>query len=88
MNYAILRFKVQDFNSWKPVFDDNKLTRKAAGLKDVLMWRNIDDQNEIVLLFEVSDIAKAKEFSTSADLKEKMQASGVLGRPDIIFLSD
>jgi hypothetical protein len=88
MNYLIFRTKVEDFNRWKPVFDDDKLVRKAAGLKELHVLRNIDNQNEIVLLFEVSDIAKAKEFSTSADLKEKMQESGVLGRPDIIFLSD
>lgn len=88
MNYVIFRARVEDFNKWKPVFDENQSFRKAAGLRDVNVLRNIDNPNEIVILFEASDLAKAKEFTTSDDLKEKMQESGVLGRPDIIFLSD
>jgi len=40
-----------------------------------------------VILFEVADIAKAKKFSESPELKEKMQEAGVLGPPDFIFLN-
>jgi hypothetical protein len=36
----------------------------------------------------VSDVAKAKEFAASPDLKEKMQSAGVIGAPDILFLSN
>jgi hypothetical protein len=39
------------------------------------------------LLFEVSDVAKAKAFAASADLKEKMKSAGVVGSPDVFFLS-
>lgn len=88
MNYAMLKSRVEDFNKWKTVFDDNKSFRKAAGLRDINVLRNIDNPNEIVLLFEASDLTKAKEFSTSEELKEKMKQSGVLGRPEFIFLSD
>jgi hypothetical protein len=39
------------------------------------------------LLFETSDVAKAKAFAASADLKEKMTSAGVIGSPGIVFLS-
>jgi len=39
------------------------------------------------LLFEAADVAKAKTFAASADLKEKMTAAGVIGPPEIFFLS-
>ncbi len=88
MNNVIIRHKVEDFNKWKPAYDDNLSARQAAGLKDINLWRNLNDPNEIVMLFEVADIAKAKKFSESPELKEKMQEAGVLGPPDFIFLSD
>jgi hypothetical protein len=56
-------------------------------LKDLHLWHNVDDPNEIFLLFEASDVAKAKDFGASPDLKERMTAAGVIGRPDMFFLS-
>jgi hypothetical protein len=38
------------------------------------------------LLFEAKDIQKAKEFASSADLREAMQSAGVVDKPDIYFL--
>jgi hypothetical protein len=84
----LIRHKVQDFDKWKPLFDGHREDRAAASLKDLHLWRNIDDPNEIVILFEVSDMAKAKAFAESADLKERMRTAGVMDSPDIFFLSD
>jgi len=83
----LIRHKVEDFDKWKPLYDDHRSAREAAGLKDLHLWRNEDDSNEVVLLFESSDAVKAKAFVNSPDLKEKMQAAGVQGPPDIAFLS-
>jgi hypothetical protein len=46
----------------------------------------LEDPDDIFLLFEAVDVAKAKAFAASADLKETMQSAGVIGRPDIFFL--
>ena len=88
MSHMIIRHKVEDFDKWKPAFDDHQPVRETAGLRDLYLWRNADDPNETILLLEVSDMAKAREFAGSSDLKEKMQAAGVQGTPDIVFLSD
>jgi hypothetical protein len=39
------------------------------------------------LLFEAADVAQAKAFAASPDLKEKMTSAGVIGQPEIFFLS-
>ncbi len=87
MAYMLIRHRVQDFGKWKPAYDAHRQTRATAGLKDLHLWHNVDDPNEIFLLFEASDVAKAKAFAASTDLKEKMTAAGVMGSPDIFFLS-
>ena len=87
MAHMLIRHKVQDFGKWKPAYDAHQPARAAVGLKDLRLWRNADDPNDIFLLFEAADVAKAKAFAASADLKEKMTSAGVIGRPEIFFLS-
>jgi hypothetical protein len=50
------------------------------------LLRNTDNPTEVVLLFEAKDIQKAKEFASSAGLREAMQNAGVVDKPDIYFL--
>ncbi len=87
MAHMLVRHKVADFGKWKPMYEDHRSAREAAGLKDLYLWRNENDPTDVLVLFETSDVAKAKEFVASSDLKEKMQAADVQGPPDIVFLS-
>ena len=61
--------------------------RANAGLTEKYLLRSADDANEIVILFEVRDLNRAKELPASADLRERMQESGVVDKPDIYFLN-
>jgi hypothetical protein len=75
MPYVLVRHKVSDFSKWKPAYDAHLPARQKAGLKEEHLLRNTDDPNEVVLLFEAKDIQKAKEFASSADLREAMQSA-------------
>jgi hypothetical protein len=85
--YLLLRHKVSDFSKWKTAYEGHSPARQKAGLKEEHLLRNIDDPNEVILLFQVEEIEKAKEFSESADLREAMQGAGVVDKPDVYFLS-
>lgn len=87
MFYMFVRHAVKDFSKWKPAYDADQAARQEAGLRELNLWRNADEPHEVVLLFEVSDLAKAKAFAASIGLRDKMAVSGVMGRPEIIFLS-
>jgi hypothetical protein len=87
MPHMLIRHQVQDFGKWKPQYDAHQGARAAAGLKDLRLWHNVDDPNGIFLLFEAVDAAKAKAFAASPDLKAKMASAGVIGQPEIFFLS-
>ena len=47
----------------KPTDDAGLPTRQGAGLKEEHLLRNIDSQNEVVLLFEAKDLQKAREWA-------------------------
>ena len=86
--FVMFRTKVQDFAKWKPVYDADLAARDDAGLEEMHLLQNAADPNDVILLFEAADLDRAKAFSESPELRDKMQESGVTGRPDIVFLTD
>ena len=85
--FMLIRHKVRDFKSWKAGYDGHQPKRVEAGLTEKYLLRGSDDPNEVVALFEAQDLSRAKAFATSADLREKMEEVGVVGKPDIYFLN-
>ena len=88
MPYLLVRHRVDDYGRWKPGFDEHGTTRKSHGSAGGLLLRNADDPNELVILLEWDDLAKARQFAQSDDLRETMQRLGVADRPDIYFLDE
>jgi phage shock protein PspC (stress-responsive transcriptional regulator) len=87
MNYLLIRHNVADFTKWKAAYDAHAPAREQAGLKEVHLLRNSERLEEVVLMYEVKDVQKAREFGNSPDLKEAMQNAGVVDKPDIWFLT-
>ena len=86
-NYLLIRHRVADFTKWKAAYDAHAPARQQAGLKEVYALRNSDKLDEVILMFEVGDIGKARVFGDSPELKEAMQNAGVVDKPDITFLT-
>ena len=86
-SYLLVRHKVRDFAAWKPGYDAHLPRRIAAGLTEKNILHSAADPNEVFLLFEAADVARAKAFCESADLKETMQKVGVIDKPDIYYLN-
>ena len=80
-----LHFKVKDFNAWRTGYNGNEQGRHSAGITNGRVFRNADDPNEVVVLQDVSDVAKARTWLGSDDMKVAMQKSGVIGSPSIRF---
>jgi heme-degrading monooxygenase HmoA len=88
MPYMVVRHKVMDYAKWKPIYDQHAATRKASGSKKAHLFRNADNPNEIIILFEWDDLGKARSFARSDDLVKTMQKAGVSDKPDIYFLEE
>jgi len=86
MAYLLFEHEIEDFNRWKPVYDGHEPARKKAGLKEVLLLQGSENPRFVVLLFEVEEINKAREFLASDDIRDAMKRAGVVGKPVINFL--
>ena len=84
--HMLIRHKVADFAKWKPVYDAHLPARQGAGLKEEYLFRNAEDPNEVLLLFSMEDVDKAKAFAASDDLREAMKKARVSDKPDLYFL--
>ena len=75
--------RVKDFDAWLKAYDADATSRSANGLIERGIARNLQDSNSVSVLFEVSDMAKAKARMSSPDLKKIMTDAGVEGPPTI-----
>lgn len=85
--YLLIKHKVKDFPVWKQGYDVHLPKRTEAGLTEKYLLRGEADPNEVILLFEAQDLSRARAFAESADLRERMQQLGVVGQPELNFLS-
>ena len=77
---------VKDFDTWKKAFDaEGKTARLADGIYDRAMARGIPDSNSVVLIFAITDTAKAKARMASPELKKIMTDAGVDSAPQFTW---
>jgi hypothetical protein len=80
-----IHHKVKDYATWRKGYNEHEKSRLSAGLTNGRVFRSAEDPNDVVILQDVADVAKAGTWFGSDDLKASMQKSGVLGSPSIRF---
>jgi hypothetical protein len=78
-----IHFKVKDFSAWRTSYQATDKGRASAGITNGKVFRNADDPNEVVVLQDVADVAKARTWLDSQDMKTASEKSGVIGSPSI-----
>lgn len=82
---VMVKHKVKDWDAWKKSFDSHKQIRVDAGLTDRVVAHTVGDDHSVTVVCAVADMAKAKAFMSSKELKDKMAEAGVEGAPSIFF---
>jgi hypothetical protein len=80
-----VQFKVQDYSMWRTGYDGREQGRTSAGITNGKVYRRVEDPNDVVILSDVADVAKARSFLGTDELKAAMQKNGVQGSPTIRF---
>ena len=89
MATMIVRHRVANFESWKKVFDSMKDLRNSQyNWLGSEVLRDDADPNLVTIINRVKDVASAKRYGASADLKEGMAKAGVISAPDVTFLNE
>ena len=80
-----IHLKVKDYAIWRTSYDGREKSCVSAGITNGRVFRRAEDQNDVVILQDVADVAKARAWLGSDDLKAEMQKSGVVGSPNVRF---
>jgi len=88
MIQVLVHHEVADYQSWRTVFDAAIDFRHAGGECSCRVFRKAGDPNDLTLLFEWEDLARAQCYMNSEELRKKMKQAGVVGPPEILYLSE
>ena len=80
---AIVQSHVQDYEKWKPVFDEHGEVRRKHGATGHRIHRSLDDANTIIIVNEFATEEGARSFAADPSLKEAMARAGVDSQPQI-----
>jgi hypothetical protein len=87
--WVVITHNVKDFDAWLKVFDAEGSAKRASdGLVDVVLARGVEDSNLVHIVFDITDMAKARASMNSAEKKKLMMSAGVEGTPKIEFYKD
>ena len=88
MAIMLLHFEVDDYDAWKPGFDEDPAGRAESGATSHKSARSVDNPNEVFIRLEFPSADQAKAF------RERLLESGVLeritvkGGPEVVELAD
>ena len=85
-NVVFIRHKVMNFKKWKAVFEAHSAARVALGCQGAQIFRRADNPKELVVMLIWSDLAKARQFLVSEDLKAMLAEVPVGDRATDVFL--
>ncbi len=88
MAFILFKERVKDLAKWKEIYDSRQKNCVEAGIIDKYVLRGATDDNEVILLREEKDMGRAKAFIEAPQLRDAMEKSGVIGKPDIYFIND
>jgi len=88
MSYVVVRLTVEDLEKWKAGFQQAATLRKGYGSKGARAFINADNPNEVLVLGEYEDAAKAREMFQSKEFREATKRAGVVGTPSVVHLDE
>jgi len=86
MAKLIVHQKVQEYSTFRKVYDDQETTRREFGCTGSQVFQSASDPNEITVITDWPSVDMAKAFATSPSLKEAMKRAAAISQPEILFL--
>jgi hypothetical protein len=80
-----IHLKVKDYNAWRTGYDGREKSRISAGITNGRVFRRAKDPNDVVILHDVADVAKARTWLGSDEMKAARENGGVVGSPNVRF---
>ncbi len=86
MPYVLIHHKVKSIEQLREIFEADSSRRRVNGCKSARLFRDPADSTLYVALLEFDDLAKARKFADSTELRELIGWAGDRGdvKPEVI----
>ena len=74
---AVVRHSVDDFDTWKSVYDGFAPKQAEHGVRAHQVLRSTENRNNIIVTHTFDSPEAAREFFTTSEVKEAMGEAGV-----------
>lgn len=78
----------EDYDKWRPAFDEAANIRKGHGVQGTQVFRNSDNPNEVLILYEWDDLEHAWPFFEQPENKKVLEELGLQGKPEVFILKE
>ena len=79
----VVRHQVNDYATWKPVYDGLEGLRAQYGCTGARVWQHAGDGNDVLVTHDFPSAEQAAGFAGDPALKAGMASAGVAGAPQI-----
>lgn len=83
----LVRHPVEDFERWMNTFKGHEQERANAGVHILLVTQALDDPNDVMMMFSVTDPETVSDYMSSQLLRVTMRLAGVVGEPQAYFVT-
>ena len=73
MCYVLTKIKVEDYARWKIAFDKRSDKREESGSKEANLFRNYEDQHEVIILFKWDNMPNARKYMESDIIRDYLK---------------
>ena len=82
---VIVQHQVEDYDAWRPLFDEHGTVRREHGCSSERVYRAVDDPNQTAVVMEYPTREAAEGLLADPSLREAMSRAGVIGAPIVTF---
>lgn len=86
--FSVATLEIEDFEQFKAEVESIHDTLLAWGLKSTCVNRDLDNPNRLIIVHEIEDVQKARQFYQSEEFRQCAQKAGVTGRPEVTFVEE
>lgn len=83
----LVRHPVDDFERWMNTFKGHEQERANAGVHTMMVTQSLDDPNDVMMMFSVTDPETVSDYMSSQLLRVTMRLAGVIGEPQAYFVT-
>jgi len=88
MATMVIRHSVNDYPTWRTVYDSATDLRAKYGLTGDRVLRDPNDDKTLLIMQDFATLSGAQSFAADPELREDMEKAGVASQPRIEFYED